>query len=194
MTEEDAQDTTTQESIALLNQLKQGKKLYDKFALAFKSKYLIAGSLIAEWKAHFKVKLPPDLNPQTCQAVDSKLMDLHQEASFLKAEAEARLSACKSANDDKYRTRYASLVAEYKAKGSKLPAKDTLGALAEHAIQGTKSAQTHAEIELTFWKDILSDLANCRKLVDNATINLSVEAKALSNAKYLDSLNKNRNL
>lgn len=175
-------------AIELVDQLRKGKRIHDEFAEAFRKQYQVAGKLMSEWKKHFRMRLSPDLNPQTCQEADGKLMDLHQEAAFLKAEAEARLTACKSANDDRYRTKYTKLVAEYKEKGQKLPAKDTLGALAEHAISDTKGAQTHAEIELSFWKEVLTDLANCRRLVENATINLSVEAKALNNAKFLDRL------
>jgi len=173
----------------LINQLRDGKELHDEFAKEFKSRYQIAGKLIDDWKKHFQIKIPPDFTPQVCLIVGSKLMELHQEASFLKAEVEARLAACKSTNNDMYRTKYASLVLEYKEKGGKLPAKDTLAALAEDHIGDTKNAQTHAEIELAFWKEILSDLNNSRKSIKDATINLSIEAKVLNQDKYLDYIN-----
>jgi hypothetical protein len=185
----------TQEQInQIIGQLKKGKKLHDAFAYQFKNQYLIAGKLAKEWKQHFRIDLPPDMNPQICISVASELMKLYQEASFLKAEADARLSACKNASDDRYRVRFAELVAEYKAEGKKLPAKDTLVALAEHSISHLKNTVAHAEIELSFWKEILNNLSQARKLLENATINLSVDAKALQQERYLDRLNKERNL
>lgn len=175
---------------SIINQLKKSKKLHDQFAEKFRTGYKVAGKLMSDWKKHFCIKLPPDLNPQLAQAVDAQLQELHQEATFFKAEAEARLTAFQSANNEKYRNKYAALVAEYKSNGSKLPAKDTLAALAESETSELKDSMTHAEIELAFWKEILNDLSNTRKLLENATICLSVEAKALAAERYLDRLNK----
>lgn len=195
MSQDEAQTTEATETkdvaaaTSMIDQLRTSKKLHDEFAQQFRHQYMIAGRLIKDWKQHFRVNMPPDINTQICQVIDSQLMELHQEATFLKAEAEARLTAQRSANQDKYRTKFAELVTEYKSSGQRLPAKDTLAALAEVDIGETKNATVHTEIELSFWKEILSDLTNCRRLVENATINLSVEAKALANEKYLEKLN-----
>jgi hypothetical protein len=178
---EDQQPVTAK---SLLAQLKRGKKLHDEFAAQFRESYTIAGQSIGEWKAYFRVKIPPDLNTQTCQEVDVRLIELHQEASFLKAEAEARLSAYRSANNDRYRARFAQLISEYEQAGKKRPAQGTIDTLAEHAIGDIKNALVHAELELAFWKEILSDLQNSRKIIKNITINLSVEAKALLLGNY----------
>lgn len=174
----------------IINQLRKSKKIHDAFAKQFDSQYHIAGKLMAEWKGYFKIHLPPDMNPQTCQVADRELMGLHQEATFLKAAAETRLAAYRNANDERYRSKYAALVSEYKQSGQKLPAKDTLTALAEYSLGSMKDAVVHAEIELSFWKEILNDLSNSRKLIENVTINLASEAKALHNERYIDSLNR----
>jgi hypothetical protein len=173
----------------MLSSLRKGKNLHDGFAKKFRENYLIAGKQMKLWKDYFKVELPPDLNPALIQEIGSKLMGLHQEASFLKAEAEARLSACQSTSDDRYREKYAALVAEYKSEDKKLPAKDTLIALTEHSISDIKNAITHAEIELAFWKEVLADISNSRKTVELATICMSVEAKAVQHERYIDKLN-----
>jgi len=177
-----------QTATGILEQLNKGKGLHDHFAKQFREGYFIAGKLIADWKQRFQIEIPPDLNPQTCKELDLKILELHQEASFLKAEVDARLAAYRNTNNDRYREKFTALVTEYKNKGDKLPAKDTLAALAEHAVGNIKNAMVHAEIELAFWKEILNDLANSRKLIDNITINLSVEAKALQHERALDRL------
>jgi len=180
-------------SASLIMQLRKSKKVHDKFAEQFKNKYRISGKIMSEWKEYFRVALPPDLNPRTAQQLDAKFIELHQEASFYKAEAEARLTAYSHANNERYRDQFAALVAEYKVKGEKLPAKDTLVALSEHAIADTKDGEVHAEIECNFWAEILKDLANSRKLLENAVLSLSVEMKALGYEKYLDKLGNNFN-
>jgi hypothetical protein len=175
----DDQETTNQSVNEIITILKKGKKLHDHFAEQFKNKYLISGKLINQWKEHFKISIPPDLNPHTCIEIDTKIMELHQEASFLKAEADARLTACKNASSEKYRTQFAALVAEYNQSGKKMPASATLTALAEHNISDIKNALTHVEIEVAFWKEILNDIYTARKVIQSITINLSIEQKAL---------------
>jgi hypothetical protein len=177
------------EAAELIEQLRQSKKLHDQFAHQFKNQYKIAGKLMADWRDYFKIQLPQDLNPQSCQILGMKLLELHQEASFMKAEAEARVSAYRSASDDQYRKKFGKLVEEYKAPGKKLPSKDTLCALAELDMGNVKNALVHAEIELDFWDEVLDDLSNSRKLIETSTINISVEAKALQHERYLDRLN-----
>ena len=185
---EDAEEAVAAADI--IQQLRKGKKVHDQFAKQFRSQYLIAGKVISDWQEHFKIELPPDLNPQLAQSVDARLMELHQEATFLRAEAEARFTAYKSAKDGKYREKYAALVAEYKESGQKLPAKDTLEALETDSISSMTSGLTHAEMEMNFWKNILDDLRNSRRLLESATITMATEAKALSNEKYIDFLSK----
>lgn len=185
------EENPTQSVNEIVSILRKGKKLHDHFAEQFKTKYLISGKLINEWKSYFKISIPPDLNPHTCIEIDSKIMELHQEASFLKAEAEARLTACKNASSEKYRTEFAALVAEYNQAGKKMPASATLTALAEHSISEIKNALTHVEIEVAFWKEILNDIACARKAVKNVVICLSIEARALQEEKHLERLNRN---
>ena len=187
--EKKEEESVTNRITDMLSSLRKGKNLHDGFAKKFRENYLIAGKQMKLWKDYFKVELPPDLNPALIQEIGSKLMGLHQEASFLKAEAEARLSACQSTSDDRYREKYAALVAEYKSEDKKLPAKDTLIALTEHSISDIKNATTHAEIELAFWKEVLADISNSRKTVELATICMSVEAKAVQHERYIDKLN-----
>lgn len=177
---------------AIIKQLYKGKKIHDAFADNFRKQYLIAGKLMKDWKEHFKIALPPDLNPQLAQSIDAKLMEYHQEACFYKAEAEARLAAFRSARDKKYREAFTTLTMEYKNAGQKIPAKDTLGTLAEQSIADINEGLIHAEIEVSFFKEILGDLDNSRKLLESAVISISVEAKALQNERYLDALNRKK--
>ena len=178
----------TQASATLIGQLRKSKKVHDKFAEQFRTMYKISGKLMSEWKKYFKVSLPPDLNPQLAQGLDAKLMDLHQEASFYKAEADARAAAYKTANNERFRNQYSTLVTEYKAGGGKLPAKDTLENLANHAIADTKDGEVHAEIEQAFWAEVIKDLTNSRKLLEAAMMSYASEMKTLSSQKYIENL------
>jgi len=183
-------DNTSEQTQDALSQLKKGKVLHDKFAQEFEKEYLISGKIMSEWRDHYKLIMPPDFTPKVCQDIAIKLMELHQEASFMKAVCDARLRACRGASNIKYRKEFTELVSTYRAKGEKLPAKDTLAQLAEQAVGDIQDAVSHAEIELSFWKEILDDLANSRKLLENATINLASESKALYSERYIDALSR----
>ena len=176
----------------LLAQLKKGKKLHDEFSVEFNEHYQISGKTILEWRDHFRLQIPPDLTTRTCQDFDVKLLELHQEASFLKAACECRLAAYRETTNKQFRTAYASLVAQYTAKGGKLPAKDTLTVLAKDQIGDIEEGIVHAEIELSFWKDIIADLYNSRKIIENATLNLGIESKALLQQHYIDGLQEKK--
>lgn len=189
MCDEETKDSTEE----IIASLRKGKKLHDHFAEQFRNKYLVAGKLMKEWKEHFLISIPPDLNPQTCQQLDLRIIEMNQEASFLKAEADARLTAAKGAGTDRYREKMTALVAQYREEGKKLPASATLSALADDSISNIKNTIVHAEIELNFWKDILTNIASARKSLKNITINLGIEAKALQQEGILNSLNRNSN-
>jgi len=175
----------------MVDRLKESKALNSQFTKYFHETYLIYGMSTDDWKEHFKVNVPPDLNPKTATELSMKLMELYQDACSYKNDAEMRYVAQKGSVQALYRQRFNELVAEYKTSNQKLPAEKTLATMAEAKIRQEKDAMIHTEIEVNFWKGILGSLQECRKLIENATWNLSVEAKALFNEKQLDNLNRN---
>jgi hypothetical protein len=134
-----------------------------------------------QWKSHFKLDIPESPTTEDCKVIDMKLMEMHQEAAFLKAMSEASLMLGKKSYDTDYRTKFTALVSEYKSTGKKLPAKDTLETLAKHELDDIESGLTYAELGVKFWKDMLGDLDYKRKIIENATINNSEEAKFANN-------------
>lgn len=173
---------------SLVNNLRKGKKLHDEFGEVFEARYKMAGRLMSEWKKHFNMSVPPDLAPGQCREYGSKIMELYQEANFYKLACEARLQSLKGNSEAAFREAFAKLVAQYKENDQKLPAKDTLTALANEQIGDIQDALVHADIELSFWKGVLNNLDICRKIVDTISISLSVEAKALQQERYLDGM------
>ena len=168
----------------IVESLRSGKKLHDQFALAFGSRYQIAGKLMEEWKEYFNISVPPDINPSQCREFGSQILGLYQEATFYKATSEARLQSLKGSGASSFRRAFANLVAEYRGEGKKLPSKDTLQNLAEEEGKDIQDAIIHGDIEVSFWKSVISNLDICRKIVDTISISLSVEAKALRDERF----------
>lgn len=161
----------------MIDSLRKGKNIHDIFAEQVRTRILIQGKTMEQWREHFKVKVPDNPDIQACKEINVRLIGLHEEASFLKAMSDASYTLSKKSYDTKYRDKFASLVAEYKEGGKKLPAKDTLEVLASHDIDDIDGSLSYASMASSFWKQILEDLNYKRRVIENATINNSVEAK-----------------
>jgi hypothetical protein len=164
----------------MINNLRRGKSIYDIFADQVKTRIVIQGKTMEQWKEYFNMDIPESPSTEDCKVMDMQLMHMHQEAAFLKTMSEASLMLGKKSYDTDYRKKFTSLVQEYKADKKKLPAKDTLETLAKAELDDIESGLAYAELGVRLWKDMLSDLDYKRKIIENATINNSVEAKFIS--------------
>lgn len=162
-----------------LQESQQSELIYKRFSSQFGEKYQIKGKTISEWKEHFRIPIPVDLTTISCKEADTLLLQFTQEASFYKGEAESVLQALRGVYRTRFREEFISQINHFKSTGKgKVPAKDTLQLLAEHEVSDLCDALTHGEIEVTFWKEMLSNINTCRRVIENATLNISVEMKA----------------
>jgi hypothetical protein len=174
----------------MIDRLKLSKELYQEYSKQFSERYCIQGKPMTEWRRYFQIHIPPDLNPRTAQHLALRLMELYQEASGYKTDAELRLHSAQSTTKSMTRDKYNALLIEYKNRATKIPAAATLNTEAEAAYGKELDSLIHIEVELIFWKGILNSLQECRKLVETATWNLSVEAKAIGHESRMDSLER----
>lgn len=185
-------DTPKAQAEKLLKALLKGKEVYKLFGETMRKQLTISGEPIDHWEKKFKLSIPvDDLTPAICKQLDVQLMDLNQEATFHHAVASAKVQMIKRGCESQFNDKFWALTQEYKEKGKKLPAAATLTTLATIQNDDMESAQSLAQVETKFWKDILDHLATCRRLIENASLNISVELKALSAQSMLDKANKN---
>ena len=168
---------------ALLVKLLKGKEIHDLFAENMKRHLLINGKSMDQWEKEFKIYIKTDnLTPQICKQFDLTLLELYQEASFYYATASAKLQVIKRGGDSTFRDKFFAITEEYRCANKKLPAATTLENLAKVENDDLESAQAIAEVEKSFWSDILDHLSHCRKLIENATFNNNTEAKMFLSA------------
>ncbi len=180
------QNNPKQIADGMLGELRKGKAIHDVFADAVATRILIGNKSMTQWVEHFKVKIPENPDTAMCKQLDMKLMELHQEASFMKAMAEAAHTLGRKSKDSKYREKFIALVNEYKTTEKKLPAKETLETIAMAELDDIDSGLSYAEMIVKFWKDMIEDLNFKRKIIETATINNSVEMKAFGLRDSLD--------
>ena len=175
----------------LLDKLMTGKQVHQIFAESMKEQLLINGKPMSHWEKHFKITIPTDsLNPGMCKMLSMRLMNLNQEAAFFQACATAKAQIIKRGTSAAYNDKFNTIIQQYKSERKKLPAAATLETMARINNEDLDSAQTIADIESKFWKDILDHLSTCRKLIENASMNIATELKSLNNDKYLDNINR----
>lgn len=162
----------------MVSGLRSGKDIHEMFATTVRTGILIQGRTMEQWKMYFTVDLPDNADIVDCKTIDLKLMQLHQEATFLKCMAEAALTLGKKSYDTQYRDKFTALVSEYKEMDKKLPAKDTLEILAARDLDDIEAGLSYSELGVKFWKDVLEDLNFKRRAIENITINNATEAKA----------------
>lgn len=176
---------------SLMKKMLQGQEVHNTFAESFKKQILVSGKTIDHWREKFYLHIPTDnLTPARCMELAMKIMALAQEVTFHLNVAQAKSQLLKRGFEATYNAKFWEIVQEFKDKGTKLPASATLETMAKINTEEVASAETIAAVELKFWKDMQDHLNMCRKLIENATLNISVEIKAMNNEKWLENINK----
>jgi hypothetical protein len=171
----------------MIQNLRKGKDIHEMFTNTVRTGILIQGKTMEQWQKYFSIKIPDNPDVVDCKALDKKLVELHEEATFLKAMAEASHTLGRKSFDTQYRDKFTTMVSEYKSLDKKLPAKETLETLVSKELDDVDTALSYSEVSVKFWKDILEDLNFKRRCVENVTINNSVEAKANAASNILQS-------
>ena len=183
--------TSEDKAKILLSKLMSGKQVHQIFGEHMKKELLINGKQMEYWESHFKIDIPTDnLTPSLCKTLSMRLMHLNQQAAFFQACATAKAQIVKRGTTAAYNDKFWSIVQQYKSENKKLPAAATLETMAKVDNESLDSAQTIADVESRFWKDILDHLSTCRKLIENASMNIATELKSMGNEKLLDNINK----
>lgn len=172
----------------LIAELRNSKGTYDSFKKKLENTYLIAGKTMAQWKEYFHIEVSNDILPHQIRELELRLVSLYQEATFLKAASEKYCKMFEGLGKASYREAVSALIATYKTEGKRLPAKETIQAIASQGSSDMDDASIHADIELSFWKSILSSLDTCRKLLETTLMALAIEMKAVSNERLADSI------
>ena len=161
----------------MLMSMRPGKDIYQDFSERAEEVINIQGKSLQEWRKVFHIKIPENPDIYECKQIGRQLMELYQEAAFLKAMAEAANILLRRGYESEYHKKFESLVAQYRAEDKKLPASATLETLAKQSIDDVESALAHSDLAVRFWKEILEQLNYNRKVTETITINNSVEAK-----------------
>jgi len=167
----------------LVKKLLKGKTVHNMFADSMRRQLTISGESMEYWEDKFKISIPTDnLTPALCRDLDMQIMELNQEATFFHAVAAAKAQWLKRGSEAAFNDKFWTIVQEFKAKGERVPGQETLKTLASIGNEDVDSAQTIADIECKFWKDILDHLSMCRRLVENASMTISTELKYVSSS------------
>ncbi|MHA1692562.1 MAG: hypothetical protein ACTSU7_13140 [Candidatus Heimdallarchaeaceae archaeon] len=178
----------------ILAYLDRGKIVHELFKKGMRENLTISGQTLDFWESKYKMRIQSDnLTPIKIVELSMKLLEFNEEVSFHFASSTAKSQMIRTGTSAAYVAEFARITAEYKEKGGRLPGQETLKTMATISSQEVVSASAIAEIEVKFWKSILEHLTTCRKLLDNASINIAVDNKARANDKAMEAF-ANRNI
>jgi len=175
----------------LINALRKNKEFEKEFREKIISSYGIGDKNMENWDQEIAIRIPNDANPQQCREIlvqidncTEKVSRYHRRAKV--AEATMR-AAYEEEFDNAFEQCYKEALSTQKESGAKkLPAKDTLTALADKRAEDTKRALHHAQIATMFFKQVLDKLNSQREDIKSILISLGIEAKALQSGAVND--------
>lgn len=177
---------------AMMKRLMGGTEVYNLVKNEFEQNFLISGKPIKEWTQQFRVTIPTDnLTPAMIQEIGMQVMQLHQEAAFHHAAAQALMQYIKKGGELSYYQKFSELVSEHKESNQKLPAAATLEAMARADNKDEDSAAFRAEVAMKFWKLILEHLATCRKILETASFSVNNELRLEQQQNYIERMGRN---
>lgn len=166
--------------------LANGQTIFNAAKTFMQENHEVGGKKLSEWAAFFKVPHPnSDMSPQQCAQLSTTLLDLAHEATFRLTAAQSRFYLLKHQASTEMNLHVVDLVIEA-PEGRRLPNKETVLAKAATLNTDVDTAFMFADLEIRFWKDILEYLSTTRKLIENISLNLSVELKATQMEGFIE--------
>lgn len=168
----------------LINALRKNKEFAREFHNEILNRYGVEDKRLDDWRKESEIVIPRDAKPQQCIEALIEIDHRTQIFSNYHREAKTTEAALRSTYEKAFDTAFEScyneaLAAKEENGGKRLPAKDTLTALADRRVKQEKYALHHAQIATMFFQQILNKLNSQREDVKSILIALGIEAKML---------------
>lgn len=166
-----------EEAKEFINKVKESKETFNRVHDKFYAAYRINGKIMPEWQDYFKIDIPKDISPIECIGMLAELAAKYHEASFYYSSASALDKAYGSEREKEYRKVYRRVTDERTGTDKKTAAATTLATLADQEVQEFDDVIYNAQLTKDFWKSILDQLKYSFKVLNDITINNSLELK-----------------
>ncbi len=161
----------------IISEFKSSKAFQEEFGNKIDNLYRVGTKTSKEWKRYFAISIPVDASLRQCRELLSQISNLHQEASYLKTDFQLRYQLLLSARTRKYNETLGELIAGYRERQERPPARDLLVSEAESHIKDMDEALVHADAALQFFKSVVTILEQHRKVLESMIMALGIEAK-----------------
>lgn len=164
---------------AVLERVATAVQDYQKLRNSLNGSLVINGKSLKEWhQIFFRIRIPQDADPIVCKQLSLKILYLNQLASSYYTMANARFAAIQSSNEWLCRDKYQEIARTYSSTQQKMPAAAFLETMAKAGTENVRALVTIAEVEKSFWKDILNYITRMRKQLENVAMNNALMYKA----------------
>jgi hypothetical protein len=140
--------------------------------------FVIEGRTMTEWKRHFFVSIPDDLNFATIVRLTQDIARKYQEASRFRDEFSVQLALLDQGRAPRYNEAYNNVRAEHDARNTgRTLAAESCRAAANAALSDLDDAIANQKIVKNFWSETCKTLVEMRK-------NVEIIGRALAGDSY----------
>jgi len=156
----------------------EGAKEFNADLSEFLDKNLvIEGKTLRQWRKHFHVSFPEDINFSTLIQKSLEICKKHQEAAFYRDKENTQLAILEQAKINKYNSAYNQVRREHQETYGKRLAADSCKAAALLEIKDIEEALSNQKIVSEFWHKTCILLSEVRKHLELIGYALSGDAR-----------------
>jgi len=163
-----------------LLELNRGGETYEKLTREFLSSFEFFGKTLDAWASEMMLEKPSEkLDLCAIRTLELEMIEKLEKASNYLSVATAMLQAIEGGNEIKKKRLTTAIVEGYKTQRARRPAASVIESMADSQLEDTAAACIAAKIIKQFWKQRLDTLLHNQKILEQISINLSVEMKMI---------------
>jgi len=155
----------------------QAQEFNGALSAFLENRFLIDGKTMKEWKRHFYVNIPEEINLANLVRLSVEVGKKYQEAGYHREKQTTQLVLLEQAKGDKFHDAYNSIRHEHEEKFSKTLAAESCRVAATLAIKDIENAISNQKVIRDFWVKICDTLVEVRKHLELIGYALSADLR-----------------
>ena len=168
---------------ALTKKLETAQEFTTQVEKYLDENFLVEGKTLRQWRAHFFIKIPDDINLGTLVDLAAQIWTKYQEAAYYRDKQHTQLAIMEQTKLDKYNEAYRDARRENEREHGKPLAAESCKVEATLAVKDLENAIRNQKVVKDFWAKSCETLTEMRKLLE--IIGRALGADAYINKEFV---------
>jgi hypothetical protein len=168
----------------IVQKFKDAQDFNYKLSEHLKESLVLDGKTPYQWKKHFKVDIPDEVNPMIILELCADVFTKYQEAAMYRDKQTMQLTILEQSKEDKYNFAFHKARKDHEEKFKKNLSAKSCEIEATLAIKDIKDAIANQKIVKDFWKSTCDTLTELRKLLEMMGFALNTDARINNEVKF----------